>query len=231
MSSASSRDEAASNSANDSASSPSFIAGISLPLNANSSNDDAATLQPLTDPHAVKAAKHVKDEDNFPSQFQENISTIADPSILSNNNPQDKPKLTTTTIVARHTTNGRKHKKIFSSANDNTTSQLSITTFLCSKKIQSTSKQLEANTTTTSSGINNHTGTSSIIVGPNKKNQANKKQQVSITPCDSNIPDTRYNLACSHHDKQPELSTTTLRNKVLTLADFPTRKLLLDITN
>jgi hypothetical protein len=240
MSSASSRDETASNSANDSTLSPSFIAGISLPLNDNSSNDNAATLQPLTDPHNVRASKHVKDEDNFPSQFQENISTIVDPSILSNNNDQDKPKLTTTTIVARHKTNGSKRKKLFSSTNDNTTSQLSITTFLCSKKIQSTSKQIETNITTTSSGINNHTGTSSIIVGPNKKTEANKKQQVSITPCDSNIPDTRYNLACSHHDKQPELSATTLppestnrlvRSKVLTLADFPTRKPLLDITN
>ncbi len=51
MSSASSsRDEAASGSANNSASSPSFIAGISLPPNANSSNDDAATLLQISRP-------------------------------------------------------------------------------------------------------------------------------------------------------------------------------------
>jgi hypothetical protein len=194
----------------------------------------------------------VKEEDNFPSEFQENISNIVDLLIISDNNPKEKPKPTTTT-VARPTTNGTKrvgdeelrqkklhlspnfligsnrkgtkivnksyNKKIFSSAKDNTSS---ITTFLCSKKIQSTSKQPETTCATTSSGINNHTGTALVVVGPNKKRQADKKQQVSNTPRDSSSPDTT--CVCSN-------ITSIWCCKVLTLADFPTRKPLLDITN
>ncbi len=197
----------------------------------------------------------MKEEEYFPSEFQEKISNIVGPSNLSNNNPKEKPKPTTTT-VARPTTNGTKcvgdeelrqkkllsspnfligsnrkgtknvnksyNKKIFSSAKDNTSSQLSITTFLYSKKIQSTSKQPETTCATTSSGINNHTGTALVVVGPNKKRQADKKQQVSNTPRDSSSPDT----TCVHSN-----ITSIWCCKVLMLADIPTHKPLLDITN